>query len=89
MTELRLNIHRPNVVSARLLSSAVKLNVLLLHHQPGRCGGVHDIPAGTLHRPRSTGPGSAGPLRGRKRDVWEGGHRVPGIISWPQMVNGQ
>eukprot|EP00056_Hartaetosiga_gracilis_P007837 m.112756 g.112756 ORF g.112756 m.112756 type:complete len:218 (-) comp12789_c1_seq16:2011-2664(-) len=24
-------------------------------------------------------PGSAGPLRGRKRDIWEGGHRVPGV----------
>jgi len=33
-------------------------------------------------------PGSAGPLRGRKRDVWEGGHRVPGIISFPAVVKG-
>ena len=56
----------------------------------GRCGsgstGV--IPAGTLHRPACGGAGSAGPLRGRKRDVWEGGHRVPGIISWPAVVTG-
>ena len=56
----------------------------------GRCGsgttGV--IPAGTLHRPACAGAGSAGPLRGRKRDVWEGGHRVPGIISWPAVVTG-
>ena len=54
----------------------------------GRCGsgttGV--IPPGTLHRPDCDGPGSAGPLRGRKRDVWEGGHRVPGLISWPAVV---
>ena len=54
----------------------------------GRCGsgatGV--IPPGTLHRPDCGGAGSAGPLRGRKRDVWEGGHRVPGIISWPAVV---
>jgi len=35
-----------------------------------------------------TGPGDAGPLRGRKRDIWEGGHRVPGVISWPSMVKG-
>merc|ERR1712137_1024627 len=35
-----------------------------------------------------TYPGDAGPLRGRKRDIWEGGHRVPGIISWPNMVKG-
>jgi hypothetical protein len=56
----------------------------------GRCGsgktGV--IPAGTLNRPDCGGAGSAGPLRGRKRDVWEGGHRVPGIVSWPAVTKG-
>lgn len=26
---------------------------------------------------------SSGPLRGVKRDIWEGGHRVPMIIRWP------
>ena len=29
---------------------------------------------------------SAGPLRGVKRDLWEGGHRVPTIIRWPSQV---
>lgn len=29
---------------------------------------------------------SMGPLRGLKRDIWEGGHRVPMIIRWPGMV---
>mmetsp|Transcript_26788 Transcript_26788/g.73712 ORF Transcript_26788/g.73712 Transcript_26788/m.73712 type:complete len:221 (+) Transcript_26788:1448-2110(+) len=37
------------------------------------------------HRPIE-GPGSAGPLRGRKRDIYEGGHRVPGIMSFPAKV---
>lgn len=57
----------------------------------GRCGSgkTGHIPPGTLHRPQSSGPGSAGPLRGRKRDVWEGGHRVPGVISWPNGVRGK
>ena len=32
------------------------------------------------------GPGSAGILRGRKRDIYEGGHRVAGIISFPSVV---
>ena len=32
------------------------------------------------------GPGEARPLRGRKRDYWEGGHRIPGIISYPPLV---
>eukprot|EP01062_Namystynia_karyoxenos_P066074 TRINITY_DN60095_c0_g1_i1.p2 TRINITY_DN60095_c0_g1~~TRINITY_DN60095_c0_g1_i1.p2 ORF type:complete len:665 (+),score=191.16 TRINITY_DN60095_c0_g1_i1:96-1997(+) len=35
-----------------------------------------------------TWPGDSGLLRGRKRDIWEGGHRVPTVISWPAMVKG-
>lgn len=29
---------------------------------------------------------AAGPLRGMKADVWEGGHRVPFIVRWPGQV---
>ncbi len=29
---------------------------------------------------------AAGPLRGMKADAWEGGHRVPFIVRWPNKV---
>lgn len=31
-------------------------------------------------------PGDTGGLRGRKRDLWEGGVRVPGIVEWPARI---
>ncbi|MBS0011133.1 MAG: sulfatase [Bacteroidales bacterium] len=31
--------------------------------------------------------GSAGPFRGGKQSNWEGGHRVPCIIRWPEQIS--
>ena len=31
-------------------------------------------------------PGSAGPFRGRKRDLYEGGIRVPALMEWPAKI---
>jgi len=31
-------------------------------------------------------PGSSGPFRGRKRSLYEGGVRVPGLVEWPARV---
>ena len=41
---------------------------------------------GAYTRARRTQHYSLGPLRGIKRDVWEGGHRVPFVASWPRVI---
>ncbi len=41
-------------------------------------------PEGDQESPDS--PGTAGPWRGRKRSLFEGGIRVPGILEWPGRV---
>ncbi len=37
-------------------------------------------------RVRNTGHRSMGALRGLKRDIYEGGHRVPTIMRWPRVI---
>jgi arylsulfatase A-like enzyme len=43
-------------------------------------------PEGSIADGPRHGKGSAGPFRGRKRDLYEGGVRVPGIFSWPDKI---
>jgi len=54
----------------------------------GRCDGTPSRPVGSMDIGgfMNYASGASGILRGRKRDVWEGGHRVPGIISFPNLV---
>jgi len=41
---------------------------------------------GVYDRIKEHGHYSMGSLRGIKRDVWEGGHRVPFIACWPEVI---
>lgn len=37
---------------------------------------------------RKYGHSPCGELRGGKADIWDGGHRVPFIVSWPAVIKG-
>jgi arylsulfatase A-like enzyme len=68
----------------RLLATLEELrvadNTLILFSSDNGPEDIHIRNAG------HSGVGSAGPFRGRKRSLYEGGVRVPGIIRWPGKV---
>jgi arylsulfatase A-like enzyme len=45
-----------------------------------------EVNPGAYDRLRRFGHASMGALRGAKRDVWEGGHRVPFLARWPGKI---
>ncbi|MBK1817107.1 sulfatase-like hydrolase/transferase [Luteolibacter yonseiensis] len=45
-----------------------------------------EVKPGVYDRVKQYGHSSSGGLRGAKRDLWEGGHRVPFIARWPRRI---
>lgn len=45
-----------------------------------------EVNPGVYDRLQRYGHASMGPLRGAKRDAWDGGHRVPYIARWPGQI---
>lgn len=54
---------------------------LVIFASDNGCSMVADIPS--LER---QGHFPSGPYRGSKSDIWEGGHRVPLLVRWPDVV---
>lgn len=82
-------------VRQQLIASGLAENTLLIFTSDnGSPARVEDPQKG---RPYAAGSGEIirqfdhkanGDLRGLKGDAWEGGHRVPMIIAWPQEITG-
>lgn len=66
-------------------AGATENTLLIFASDNGPEDTTHDD-AGAYARIRDTGHASMGPLRGIKRDAWEGGHRVPMLAAWPNVI---
>jgi arylsulfatase A-like enzyme len=62
-----------------------KLNTLQVAENTMLCFCSDNGPEGNP-QPRGRSQGSTGPFRGRKRSLYEGGIRVPGLMVWPAKI---
>ena len=74
------------VVAALERSGLSDDTLVIFTSDNGPESGTHDE-EGAYLRAKDRGHYSMGELRGVKRDLWEGGHRVPFIAKWPREVS--
>ncbi|MBM3855017.1 MAG: arylsulfatase, partial [Verrucomicrobia bacterium] len=73
-------------VLAALQRSGVAENTLVIFTSDNGPEITGEVKPGVYDRVQQYGHRSSGPLRGAKRDAWEGGHRVPFIARWPGRI---
>ncbi|MCQ2558282.1 MAG: arylsulfatase [Oscillospiraceae bacterium] len=76
--------HMVAEITAKLKEKGLLENTIFLLASDNGCSGVADYPFLTAH-----GHNPSYIYRGKKSDIWEGGHRIPAILSWPGMFQGK
>ncbi|MBE6017016.1 MAG: arylsulfatase, partial [Lachnospiraceae bacterium] len=69
-------------ITAKLKEKGIWENTIFIFTSDNGCSGVADYPFLKSH-----GHDPSGGYRGKKGDIWEGGHREPCIMSWPARFN--
>lgn len=74
-------------VLAALKLAGVDNNTLVVFTSDNGPEVTGEVNPGCYDRLRKYEHASMGALRGAKRDLWEGGHRVPYIAKWPRQIS--
>lgn len=78
--------HVVGVVLDALKKAGVAENTLVLFTSDNGPEISGEVKIGAYDRLKQFEHASMGPLRGAKRDAWEGGHRVPFVARWPGKI---
>lgn len=69
-------------LEAKLEDLEIADNTIVIFTSDNGCSPIVDIPK--LHKEMGHNPSYV--FRGTKFDIWEGGHRVPLIVKWPETI---